>query len=262
MSEDTDPDKLFGLSTRWRILGGILLLIVVIVVMWLLVEHEAAGQAPQADVTIRDYLDRYGYLVGFLLIYIEESGVPLFIPGDGFLLYVGHRLPFNYPILIAAWLGFTLAVTLGATNLYLLARRYGRRLLEHRIAKFLHLTPARLDKAEVWFKRWGPWTLIFGRHILGFRVPLTVAAGVLKLPYRIFAISVAISSAAWAGAFLLLGAFFGDSVERSIRSHPYLYAGISVGVILVIVAVAFIRSRMHSGEEHADSDHAQEPPRN
>jgi membrane protein DedA with SNARE-associated domain len=261
MSDDPDTDRLFGLSTRWRILGGIGLLIVVIVVMWLLVEHEAAGQAPQADVTIRDYLDRYGYLVGFLLIYIEESGVPLFIPGDGFLLYVGHRLPFNFPILFAAWIGFTLAVTLGATNLYLLARRYGRSLLEHRLAKFLHLTPSRLDKAEVWFKRWGPWTLIFGRHILGFRVPLTVAAGLLKLPYRLFAISVAISSAAWAGAFLLLGAFFGDSVERSIRSNPYLYAGVSIGVIALIVVVAVVRSRMHSGEEHKDSGHAQESPR-
>ena len=261
MSELDTSENLFGLSTRWRIVGGIVLLIAVIVGMWLLVEHEAAGQAPQADLTIRDYLDKYGYLVGFALIYIEESGVPLFIPGDGFLLYVGHRLPFNFPILFAAWLGFTLAVTLGATNLYLLARRYGRRLLEHRVAKFLHLTPARLDRAEVWFKRWGPWTLIFGRHILGFRVPLTVAAGLLKLPYGIFAISVAISSAAWAGAFLMLGAFFGDSVERSIRSHPLLYAGITGSVVVVIIAVAVIRSRLHRAEEQKGTDHAQDSPR-
>jgi len=261
MSDVNESENLFGLSTRWRILGGIVLLIAVIVGMWLLVEHEAAGQAPQADATIRDYLNRYGYLVGFALIYIEESGVPLFIPGDGFLLYVGHRLPFNFPILFAAWLGFTLAVTLGATNLYLLARRYGRRLLEHRLAKYLHLTPSRLDRAEVWFKRWGPWTLIFGRHILGFRVPLTVAAGLLKLPYGIFAISVAISSAAWAGAFLMLGAFFGNSVERSIRSHPLIYAGVTVGVVLLIVAIAVVRSRLHRGDEHVDEGHAQESPR-
>ena len=261
MSEPIESENLFGLSTRWRIVGGIVLLIAVIVGMWLLVEHEAAGQAPQADATVRDYLSRYGYLVGFLLIYIEETGIPLFIPGDGFLLYVGHRLPFNFPILFAAWLGFTLAVTLGATNLYLLARAYGRRLLDHRLAKFLHLTPARLDRAEVWFKRWGPWTLIFGRHILGFRVPLTVAAGLLKLPYGIFAISVAISSAAWAGAFLMLGAFFGDSVERSIRSHPLLYAGITGSVVLVIIAVAVIRSRLHRVEEQKRTDSAQESPR-
>src|SRR6266550_9345985 len=119
MSDLNQSENLFGLSTRWRILGGIVLLIAVIVGMWLLVEHEAAGQAPQADVTIRDYLNRYGYLVGFALIYIEESGVPLFIPGDAFLAYVGHRLPHNVPVFLAAWIGFVLAVTFGATNLYL-----------------------------------------------------------------------------------------------------------------------------------------------
>src|ERR1700694_4975092 len=103
-------------STRWRILGGIVLLVGVIVAMWLLIEHDASGETPQADISIREILMQDGYLVGFALIYIEESGIPLFIPGDAFLLlYVGHRLPHNSPVLFAAWLGFTLAVTLGAS---------------------------------------------------------------------------------------------------------------------------------------------------
>jgi membrane protein DedA with SNARE-associated domain len=252
MIEEPEPDKEFGLSARWRVAGGIVLLIAVIVVMWLLVEHDASGEAPQTDTSIGEILRQDGYLVGFALIYIEESGPPLFIPGDAFLLYVGHRLPHNFPVLFAAWLGFTLAVTLGATNLYLLSRRYGRRLLEHRVARFLHLTASRLDRAEMWFGRWGAWTLIFGRHIPGFRVPLTVAAGVLKLPYRIFAISVAVSSAAWAGVFLLLGVFFGDSLERSIRSSPLVYGGVAGAIVLVVIVVAVIRSRRHSREVPPD----------
>jgi membrane-associated protein len=248
MSKVTEPDNVFGRSTRWRIVGGVGLLIVVIVVMWLLIEHDASGELPDTDRSIGQILRQEGYLVGFVLIYIEESGVPLFIPGDAFLLYVGYRLPHNCPILFAAWLGFTLAVTLGATNLYLLSRRYGRRLLQHRIARFLELTPDRLDRAEAWFARFGPWTLIFGRHIPGFRVPLTVAAGILKLRYRIFAISVAISSAAWAAVFLLLGVLFGDSLERSIRSSPLVYGGGAAMIVLVVVGVAFLRSRRQTGE--------------
>ena len=249
MSTGTEPDREFGLSARWRIIGGIALLTVVIVVMWLLVEHDTSGELPQTDRSIGDILRQDGYLVGFVLIYIEESGLPLFIPGDAFLLYVGHRLPHNFPVLFAAWLGFTLAVTLGATNLYLLSRRYGRRLLEHRIARFLELTPSRLDRAEAWFVRWGPWTLIFGRHIPGFRVPLTVAAGILKLPYRIFAISVSVSSAAWAGVFLLLGVLFGDSLERAIRSSPLVYGGGAALIVVAILGVAFLRSRRHQPPE-------------
>lgn len=243
MSEAAEPEKEFGLSARWRVIGGVGILIAVIVIMWLLVEHDASGELPSADRSIGNILRDDGYLAGFALIYIEESGPPLFIPGDAFVLYVGHRLPHNFPVLFAAWLGFTLAVTLGATNLYLVSRRYGRRLLQHRIARILELTPSRLDRAEAWFARFGPWTLVFGRHIPGFRVPLTVAAGILKLRYRVFAISVAVSAAAWSGVFLLLGVLFGGRLERAIRSSPLVYGGGAALIIVAIVGVAFLRSR-------------------
>jgi len=211
-----------------------------------LVENDVRGELPDADVSIGSVLREFGYLAGFGLIYIEESGIPLFIPGDAFLVYVGHALPYDFPILFAAWLGFILAVILGSSNLYLLSRSYGRRLLEHRLARFLHLTPARLEDAEHWFRRYGPWALIFGRHIPGFRVPLTVAAGILELPYRVFVVSVAVSSAAWAGAFLLLGAVFGKSLERLIRSTPLLYIGVIAAIIVLVVVVTLFRARLRA----------------
>jgi membrane protein DedA with SNARE-associated domain len=228
--------------------GGALLVVAVIVVMVILVQNDAGGQVDTVDDSIGTLLKDYGYLGGFALIYIEESGPPLFIPGDAFLIYVGNRLPREVPIFLAAWAGFVLAVTFGATNLYLVSRRFGRRLLEHRLAKFLELTPARLDRAEGWFNRYGPWTLIFGRHIPGARVPLTVAAGVLKLRYSVFAVSVAVSSAVWAGLFLILGAVFGPSLERAIRSSPLPYVGAAVALVVVVAAVAIVRARRDSRE--------------
>lgn len=235
-------------ATLARVVGGAALVIFVIVVMTVLAVHDASSDAADAEMSIGGLLHEYGYLGGFALIYVEESGIPLFIAGDAFLVYVGHRLPDHLPIFVAAWLGFTLAVTLGATNLYLIARRYRRRLVEHRLALFLHVNPRTLEMAEQWFARFGPWALIFGRHIPGLRVPLTIAAGILHLPYHIFAISVAVSSSAWAAAFLALGAIFGDSVERSIRSRPLLY-GVAVVTIFVLTAglVALRRAAKRSG---------------
>jgi len=222
------------------------LLAAVIVGIGFLIEHDVAGEVVDADASISALLKAYGYLGGFALIYIEETGIPLFIPGDVFLLYVGSRLPHDLPILFAAWLGFVLAVTLGSTNLYLLSRRFGRRLIEHRMARFLHLTPERVAEAERWFRRFGPWALIFGRHIPGLRVPLTVVAGLLELPYRVFAVSVAISSAIWAGVFLALGVVFGSGIEKSIRSNLLLFGAVLVLIVVVVAGVAYVRSRGHA----------------
>ncbi len=246
MSDVKEPKPGSGLPTNWHIAGGVVLLIAVIVGIGFLIEHDVSGEVVDVDASIGALLKAYGYLGGFALIYIEETGIPLFIPGDVFLLYVGSRLPHDMPILFAAWLGFVLAVTLGATNLYLLSRRFGRQLIEHRLARFLHLTPERVADAEKWFRRYGPWALIFGRHIPGFRVPLTVVAGILELPYPIFAISVAVSSAIWAGVFLTLGAVFGSSIERSIRSNLLLFGEVAVVIVVVVVAVAYLRSRRHA----------------
>jgi membrane protein DedA with SNARE-associated domain len=246
MTDTAQPKRSF--PTIWRVIGGVLLLAGVILVIGVLVENDARGELPGADASIGGLLREFGYLAGFALIYIEESGIPLFIPGDAFLVYVGHALPYSFPILFAAWLGFILAVILGSTNLYLVSRRYGRRLLEHRLARFLRLTPARLEEAEHWFRRYGPWALIFGRHIPGFRVPLTVAAGILELPYRAFVISVALSSSIWAGLFLALGAVFGASVVRSIRANTYVYGGVVAAAIVIVAAVVLLRSRRRTRE--------------
>jgi membrane-associated protein len=243
MTDSRDPRPGTSLPTNWHVAGGVVLLIAVIVGIGFLIEHDVSGEVVDADASIGALLKAYGYLGGFALIYIEETGIPLFIPGDVFLLYVGSRLPHDVPILLAAWLGFVLAVTLGSTNLYLLSRRFGRRLIEHPLARFLHITPERVAQAEHWFRRYGPWALIFGRHVPGLRVPLTVVAGLLELPYGVFAVSVAISSAIWAGVFLTLGVVFGSGIEKSIRSNLLLFGVVVVVIVVVVAAVAFIRSR-------------------
>ena len=146
---------------------------------------------------MQDAIGRQSHLGAFALLYLEESGIPLPAPGDVFVIYVGVHVPLALPFWFAAWLGLICVVVLGATNLYLVSRVVGRRVLENRFARLAHLTPARLALAESRFQRRGVLAIIFGRHIPGFRVPLTVVAGTLKFPYRLFVPSVAVSTAIW-----------------------------------------------------------------
>jgi membrane protein DedA with SNARE-associated domain len=170
----------------------------------------------------------------FLGLYLEESGVPVPVSGDVFVVYLGHHFAASIPRLVLVWLGLVATVVAGSTNLYLISRRWGRRLAEGRFGLLLHLTPARLVAAERWFDRWGAPAIIFGRHIFGLRVPITVAAGVFRVPYHVFAISVAVSTAVWAAVWLWLGVTFGRQIAVFLEAHRWAYALLLLGVVLVV----------------------------
>src|SRR2546429_9993715 len=200
--------------------------------------------------TLRDFMRQNAFLPGFALLYIEESGVPLPAPGDVFVMYVGTRIPHTPVAWVAAWFGLVLSVVLGATNLYLISKRYGRRLAESQFAEYVHLSHERLAKAEVWFKRYGVLAIIFGRHIPGFRIPITVTCGVFRIPYRVFAPSVAVSTAIWAGIVLYIGVNFGPRFENLLRAHTSLYF-VWGGLVLALIASIFIRQQLRARRARA-----------
>jgi len=191
---------------------------------------------------LRAFLRQNSFLPGFIALYVEESGVPLPAPGDVFVMYVGTRVPHNYLAWFLAWIGLILAVVGGASNLYWISTRWGRRLATSHFAEYIHLSHDRLERAEHWFKRYGVLAIIFGRHIPGFRIPITVACGVFRIPYRVFAPSVAVSTAIWAGIMLYIGVNFGPRFETLLRAHTSIYF-IWAGLIVLLIASLYVRQR-------------------
>jgi membrane protein DedA with SNARE-associated domain len=188
---------------------------------------------------VRVILHRYTFLASYGLLYIEESGVPLPAPGDVFVMYVGAHVPRNLASWIIAWLGLIGVVVLGATNLFYISKKVGRRLAESRFAEVVHLSPERLQRAEQWFQRYGVIAIIFGRHIPGFRIPITVAAGVLKVSYPVFAASVAVSTAIWAGVVIIIGINFGPRMEQFLRLHREMYWMWAAIVLVMIIVIGY-----------------------
>lgn len=194
---------------------------------------------------LRSFYRRNTFLPGFALLYLEESGIPLPAPGDVFVMYVGVHVPHHLAAWIAAWLGLIVAVVLGATNLFLISRKYGRRLVESQFAEYVHLSHERLEKAERWFDRYGVLAIIFGRHIPGFRIPITVAAGIFRIRYPVFAASVAVSTAIWAGIVLIIGINYGPRLADLLRVHSFLYF-VWGAIVLALVGSIFVRQRLRA----------------
>lgn len=207
---------------------------------------------------LRQFFDHYTYLPGFALLYLEESGIPLPAPGDVFVMYVGNHIPRHPAAWLVAWLGLILAVTLGATNLFLISRRFGPRLLQSSFSEYIHLSPERMVKAERWFKQYGVLAIIFGRHIPGFRVPITVAAGTFGVPYRVFAPSVAVSTAIWAGVMLTVGITLGPRLAVLLRAHSQIYF-IWGAIVVALIMSMYIRQRRRAAEVRRARGEAKRP---
>jgi membrane protein DedA with SNARE-associated domain len=198
-------------------------------------------------------LRRFGAAASLALLYLEESGVPSPLPGDVYVAYLGTLAAGSVVRSVAAWLGIVAAVTAGSSNLYLVSRRWGHRLVEHRLAAALHVDRDRLLMAERWMARWGPLAIIFGRHLPGLRIPITVMAGVLEVPYRVFAASVAVSTAIWAGVWIVLTARFGARVAGWLGPRPWLSLPV-VALGGLLFAYGALRVWRATGQGPADPD--------
>lgn len=142
----------------------------------------------------------------FLLLLIEEAGVPLPVPGDTLVALAGTRHHQTIPYIAGALATSSLAVFLGSSFLYTIMRRGGRPLL-NRYGRFLLLKPERMRRVELWMNRHGPIAIVWGRLIPGLRIPTSVVAGLSDIPYRVYAPANAISALVWSAVYFWLGMF-------------------------------------------------------
>ena len=234
-----------GQRRRWTV--GVLLATVGGLLVFAILEGDLPELFRDGTYFVGHLLRHFGPTAAYGLLFAEESGVPMPMPGDVFVMYVGHHTVHGLITWLAAWLGLISVVLLGASILYWISQRWGRSIVERRLGKVLHLTPARIDQAERWFGRWGVWTLVFGRHIPGLRVPLTVAAGIFRVRYRVFIASVAVSTAVWAGFFMTLGAVFGGRIGHLLRLHREGYVILPAIIVLAFGTYLLILVRRAAG---------------
>lgn len=182
--------------------------------------------------------------LGVGLVTIEEAGLPLPISGDLLIMYSAARVERNPTVWLILGLAFEVAVLVGSSILYAISRRWGTRLLYGAPGRALHLTPERIKRLEGWFKRWGIWTVIFGRYVPGFRVAVTVVAASFQLSYRVFITGVAISASVWITVFMALGLLVGPKAAQLLGTHQnssltILGAVIVIGVLYVVVRMGW-----------------------
>ena len=199
--------------------------------------------------SLSSFLDQHGMLAGFIVILIEETGVPVPVPGDFLMMGVGIHARQGRVELWQALVIMEFATLIGASILYVVSARAGRDLV-YRYGRYIHLTPARLDKAERWLTRHGAVAIVAGRLTPGLRMATVIASGVFGVALWQFLPSLALGAFLYILAYTLLGYFAGPPILRALEGvHlPFGMLGSLVALVAAVVWVARARRGLHLRE--------------
>lgn len=159
-----------------------------------------------------DQLFQYSYLGLFIILFIEETGIPLPIPGDIFIAVASGLPDSNYFLIVST---VTVATITGSTVLFTLAKKFGHRLLL-KYGKYIKITPQKIKKLQKWFEKYGGAAIVIGRLVPGLRTITPIAAGLFDLPYKTFWIYTTIAALIWVNIYFFAGKFFSGTLEKII----------------------------------------------
>ena len=194
---------------------------------------------------LQNFLASKAVLAPLLLLFVEEAGIPLIVPGDMIIAYTGYKLTTNPhgPGLWQAFIAAQIAAMAGSTLLFTISKRWGQGLVLT-LGKFVFLKEKHIRQAERLFSRYGILAIIIGRHIPGLRIPVTIFAGTSGVRYPTFIVSTFISTAVWIWFYLSagkrIGAHFHTEVQKYIGISLAFIAAVTIAV-LVLHAIGLYR---------------------
>ena len=185
--------------------------------------------------SLRSFIADYGYWAVALVLLCENAGIP--VPGEttlllaSFLAYSEHQLQLRWIIVVA-----TCAATLG-DNLGYAIGYYGGRPLLDRYQSFFRISSTTLQRGEAMFARYGAAAIFFARFIFGMRVFAGPLAGVLRMPWRAFALFNFLGAVVWVTVIATAGYLFGQhwrSLARAVQRFDISILIVGVAVILFL----------------------------
>ena len=173
------------------------------------------------------YLGLFGGMLG------QAIGVPL--PSELMLSFSGYLASthvFNlFPVLLAG----TLGDLCGAIIAYCIGY-YGGRPLLVRFGRSIFVRERELERADLWFARYGSRAVLFTKLLPGIRAFGSYPAGVTRMPFGIFATYTFIGSAIWSGLFVYVGYALGKNWAR-LGAFARPASIILLGIVLLAVII-------------------------
>jgi membrane protein DedA with SNARE-associated domain len=153
----------------------------------------------------------------------------------------GSRLHSHLWAFVAMALAGVVGNTVGSLIGWAIGAHGGRPYLE-RHGRWLHLSPAKLDRADRWFDRFGDPAVLLGRVVPVVRSFISIPAGVVRMPLGRFTLLTFLGCLPWCFGLAGAGWALGSSWERF--HHDFRWAEYAVvGAVLAGLAYLILRKR-------------------
>ena len=187
-------------------------------------------------------LDHLTYPYIFLFMLLESTVIP--IPSEMIVAPAAYNAATGHQDVFLIILLATIGADCGATINYLIARIYGRpfiyRFANSKWGKMCLLNQEKVEQSERYFDKHGVVATLTGRLIPVIRHLISIPAGLAKMNYWKFLLYTTIGAGVWHSFLAALGWYFQSVLslkemeEILDRSHHYLVAAVTVGIVLVI----------------------------
>lgn len=185
------------------------------------------------------WVTEYGYIAIFLLMLAESACIPF--PSEVTMLVGGWYAATGD--LNFFWVGGAgvLGNLVGSWIAYGVGRTMGRGVLD-RYGRYVLIRSHDIDKAEVWWERYGEAATFFSRLLPVIRTFISLPAGIAKMPLGKFTLYTFLGVIPWTYALTYLGVVVEDNWERVLAYFdiPTLIIG---SVILIAAGYWYYRRR-------------------
>ncbi len=198
------------------------------------------------------FITRYGYLAIFVLVFLQEIGMPNPIPNELVIIFSGY-LSFK-GLLYLPFVIFTVisADFIGTNILYVIFYKVGIYIMQKK-PKWIPISATMIDRLSRKISEGGQINIFIFRITPFTRGYTSVITGLLRIKPRIFLPIALISASVWATIYSLIGYFIGPSwnlFSNNIGSFKYILVAVLVAIVCIVLFVYFYRKRRtHKGNK-------------
>ena len=192
------------------------------------------------------YVIRYGYLAIFILVFLQEVGMPNPVPNELLLMFSGYLsfkglLFFPYVVITAISADF-----IGTNILYFLFYNTGTLIIQKK-PKWIPLSAKMINRLTNKISKGGKLSLFIFRLTPFTRGYTSVIAGLLQVKPRVFLPIALISAGIWSSIYVLTGHYIGPSWDlftQNLGNFKYIMMAVLAVILFLLFIICYNMSRV------------------